>query len=133
MLAKHLVQRLAEDVGRTPPSLSREVLVRLARHPWPGNVRELRNVIERAVVLNRSGRIEARDLFLDDWGESLEPSGLSAGMTIAQAERRLIETTLEAAGGNRTRASEMLGISVRTLRNKLKLFREEESAALVSS
>ncbi len=133
LLARHLVQRLAEDAGRTPPSLSREVLARLARHPWPGNVRELRNVIERAVVLNRSGCIEARDLFLDDWGESLEPSGLSAGMTIAQVERRLIETTLEAAGGNRTRASEMLGISVRTLRNKLKLFREEESAALVSS
>ncbi|MEN6630948.1 MAG: helix-turn-helix domain-containing protein, partial [Candidatus Polarisedimenticolia bacterium] len=53
-------------------------------------------------------------------GEALQP-----GMTIAQMERRLIETTLEAAGGNRTRASEMLGISVRTLRNKLRLFRED--------
>jgi len=133
LLAAHLAEELAIRTGRPAPELSRRAIRRLCEHPWPGNVRELRNVIERAVVLDRSGRIEVSDLFLDEWGDAGDAARLSAGMTIAQAERRLIETTLDAAGGNRTRASAMLGISVRTLRNKLKLFREEEAAASVSS
>lgn len=127
-LAEHLARRIANDLGRPAPRLTPEAFGRLERHAWPGNVRELRNVIERAVVLDRSGSIDAGDLFLDDW-ESPEPAArIKPGMTIAQAERRLIEKTLDAAGGNRTRASEMLGISVRTLRNKLKAYREEEAA-----
>ncbi len=135
VLARHLAEMVAARVGRPAPKLGPAALARLARHPWPGNVRELRNVIERAVVLDRAGEIGPVDLFLDDWcAPEADGEGLRPGMTIAEAERRLIETTLEAAGGNRTRASSMLGISVRTLRNKLKLFREEAaSAELVST
>ena len=126
LLARHIADEVAERLGRPAPRISDAAIARLCAHPWPGNVRELRNVMERAVVLDRVGTIVPADLFLDEWaaapqsGEALQP-----GMTIAQMERRLIETTLEAAGGNRTRASEMLGISVRTLRNKLRLFRED--------
>ncbi|MEN6524904.1 MAG: helix-turn-helix domain-containing protein, partial [Candidatus Polarisedimenticolia bacterium] len=126
LLARHIASEVAERLGRPAPQISDAAIARLCAHPWPGNVRELRNVMERAVVLDRVGTIVPADLFLDEWaaapqtGEALQP-----GMTIAQMERRLIETTLEAAGGNRTRASEMLGISVRTLRNKLRLFRED--------
>lgn len=131
-LSRYLARQIAERLDRPVPRLEREAIARLERHGWPGNVRELRNVIERAVVLDRTGAIAAEDLFLEDWNESEEVSRLKPGMTIAQAERRLIETTLDAAGGNRTRASEMLGISVRTLRNKLRTYREEESAHHVS-
>ncbi len=125
LLARHLVEEIARRLGRPAPRLTREALWRLARHPWPGNVRELRNVLERAVILDREGRIDAGDLFLDPWDAGSRDAELAPGMTIAEAERRLIQRTLEAAGGNRTRASAMLGISVRTLRNKLRAFREQ--------
>lgn len=131
-LAAHLARRIAERLGRPAPKLSRDAMARLERHAWPGNVRELRNVIERAVVLDRTGIIAAEDLFLDEWEAPAQDSRLQAGMTIAQAERRLIEKTLDAAGGNRTKASEMLGISVRTLRNKLRTYREEKAAQQLS-
>lgn len=135
LLAQHIADEVAGRLGRPSPCLSPEAILRLTSHPWPGNVRELRNVVERAVVLDRSGRIEARDLFLDDWSGPQPAEGLFPGLTIAEMERRLIETTLKAAGGNRTRASEMLGISVRTLRNKLALYRGElvEGLEAVSS
>ncbi len=133
LLARHLAADLARRSGRPAPRFTREALDRLRRHPWPGNVRELRNVIERAVVLDRSGEIGEESLLLDDWASAGRDDRLAPGMTIAEAERRLIEATLDAAGGNRTRASEMLGISVRTLRNKLKIFRQEDVAAPSSS
>ncbi len=126
LLAAHLAAKIAATYGRPVPELTAEAVARLRAHAWPGNVRELRNVVERAVVLDRRGRITPEDLFLDEYVGPRPESALLPGMTIAEMERRLIETTLSAAGGNRTRASEMLGISVRTLRNKLKLFREEE-------
>jgi DNA-binding NtrC family response regulator len=129
-LADHLAEKVAAAYGRSAPELTPEAVARLRAHPWPGNVRELRNVIERAVVLDRRGSITPEDLFLDDCVGPRPEAALLPGMTIAEMERRLIETTLDAAGGNRTRASEMLGISVRTLRNKLKLFREEAAAEL---
>lgn len=124
LLATHLARQVAERLGRPSISFEPAALAQLAAADWPGNVRELRNVIERAVVLDRDGCVGVGALFLD---EPALPSldTLRPGMTIAAAERRLIERTLEAAGGNRTRASEMLGISVRTLRNKLRLFRQE--------
>ncbi len=125
LLARHLVREIARRLGRPAPRLTREALWRLSRHPWPGNVRELRNVLERAVILDREGRIDAGDLFLEPWDAGARDAELAPGMTIAEMERRLIQRTLEAAGGNRTKASAMLGISVRTLRNKLRAFREE--------
>jgi DNA-binding NtrC family response regulator len=96
---------------------------------WPGNVRELRNTIERAVVLGGEGLLEARHL-PPGFGKSVEKVVESSvrenairieiGSTIDQAEQLLIMRTLESHGNNKTRAAETLGISLKTLHNKLK-------------
>jgi DNA-binding NtrC family response regulator len=99
-------------------------------YDWPGNVRELRNVMERATILARGELVEAQHL--PRFGapskpqESASPAGvtIAPGMTVDEAERRLITATLEAAGGNKTRAAEMLGISLKTLHNKLNRMKE---------
>ncbi len=98
-------------------------------YDWPGNVRELRNVIERATILARGEMIEAQHL--PRFGaptrtQESTPSGvtITPGMTVDEAERRLILATLEAAAGNKTRAAEMLGISLKTLHNKLNRMKE---------
>ncbi len=100
----------------------------LHRYAWPGNIRELRNVIERAVILSEEDFIEADHLPGDLSGPpppSLQSAGLSAGMTVDEAERKLIELTLAHTHDNKTRAAEILGVTVKTLHNKLKRFRRE--------
>jgi DNA-binding NtrC family response regulator len=100
---------------------------RLEAYAWPGNVRELRNVIERAVILAKGDFIETRHLPpLASERRAATPSAagggdltLTPGMTVDEAEQKLILATLDAAGGNKTRAAEMLGISLKTLHNKL--------------
>jgi DNA-binding NtrC family response regulator len=98
----------------------------LERHHWPGNVRELRNVIERATIVARGTYIDVADLPV--FGAAPAPAAtpgaasfttLSPGLTVDEAERRLIELTLDHTGNNKTRAAEMLGISLKTLHNKL--------------
>ena len=99
----------------------------LERHTWPGNVRELRNVIERATIVAKSDHIEPADLPPLAASASspaggpggASGAGLTPGTTVDQAERRLIEVTLEHTNGNKTRAAELLGISLKTLHNKL--------------
>ena len=98
---------------------------RLDAHAWPGNIRELRNVIERAVILARGDFIEPTHLP----PELLKPAAAAAdtltpGMRVDDAERRLIELTLEHTGNNKTRAAAILGISVKTLHNKLNRFKQ---------
>ncbi len=109
-------------LGGAERSLSEPALKRLSAHAWPGNVRELKNVIECALTLSSSQQIQEQDLFLDG-PESR--SGSSAPRTVAEAEQSLILSTLEQTNGNRTRAAEQLGISIRTLRNKLGQYRSE--------
>ena len=96
---------------------------------WPGNVRELRNILERAVILASAGEISVGHLPRDFAGrpESPPPASahgdsfvLQAGVTVDAAERALIELTLRHTGGNRSKAAEALGISIKTLFNKLK-------------
>ena len=105
----------------------------LQRYTWPGNIRELRNVIERAVILTRGELIEIDRLPPDLVHSPLPPSrdtrALTAGMRVEEAERRLIELTLEHTGNNKTRAAEMLGISVKTLHNKLNRFKASGHAS----
>jgi DNA-binding NtrC family response regulator len=101
----------------------------LEGHSWPGNIRELRNVIERATILADGEFIEPRHLPADLIAAetaSLPTLSLSPGTTVEEAERRLILMTLEHTRNNKTRAAEILGISLKTLHNKLNKLRIEE-------
>ena len=97
--------------------LSAAALEALMRHDWPGNVRELRNTIERLVVSSRGGVIEAADL--SDVDTTSQPRVADAAFanltTLDDLERRYLLHVLDATGGNRTRAAEILGIDRRTL------------------
>src|SRR5271165_202404 len=105
-----------------------EMLARLLTYDWPGNVRELRNTIERAVILCGEGHLSARDLPPGFGSRNTlttpEPSPnavqVEVGTTVDEAERRLILKTLESTLNNKTRAAEILGISLKTMHNKLK-------------
>jgi DNA-binding NtrC family response regulator len=108
--------------------LSEEALRKLVRHSWPGNVRELENTVQRAAALCSGSVIQPEDLLLNKEECAPAPNpksvdlGLSGGVTMREMERQLICRTLEDTGGNRTRAAKCLGISLRTLRNKLNEF-----------
>jgi len=117
-LAAHFAGQYA-PAGRTP-RLTAEFLARLEQHSWPGNVRELANLMRRAVAL--SGSEIGADVLEPCELPAARATGerLQAGLSLQQAERRLLEVTLEATGGNRSRAATMLGVSLRTVRNKIR-------------
>ncbi|MGD9548741.1 MAG: helix-turn-helix domain-containing protein, partial [Candidatus Krumholzibacteriia bacterium] len=92
---------------------------------WPGHVRQLQNVIARAVILGAGDLLDESLLGLADEIDATEkPRGISGDMTLKDMERELILRKLETTRGNRTQAAHELGISVRTLRNKLNLYTE---------
>ena len=107
--------------NRTVAAVDERAMRILERYSWPGNVRELRNVMERATIVAEGRFIEAKDLpTLVDTGHSGQPgAGLHAGTTVEEAERQLIQLTLQHTNDNKTRAAELLGISLKTLHNKL--------------
>jgi DNA-binding NtrC family response regulator len=104
----------------------------LHAYSWPGNVRELRNIIERATIVAEGRFIEVGDLpplAGGERGAPAAPAGLTPGTTVAEVERQLIFLTLQHTGGNKTRAAEMLGISLKTLHNKLNRLADEDKGA----
>ena len=110
-----------------PIRLTAEFLGVLERHSWPGNVRELANCLRRVVALTAGPEIDAEALECAEWAEemppaSLEMPGLRPGVSLGEMERKLVEITLEATGGNRSRAAELLGVSLRTVRNKVRSY-----------
>jgi len=128
LLARHFLEELDGDAD-PHTELSAEALEALAAYPWPGNVRELKNVVRSAHIL-ADGEIGVTDLPAEITGGKVEvPSGgrvqLSPGTPLAEAERQLIFATLEDCDGNRTRAAKKLGISVKTLYNRLKAYEEQ--------
>jgi len=128
-LAGHFVGKYNNENGFQVEGFTPEALQRVKQHAWPGNVRELENVIQRAVVFAKSGDIRPEDLRLEApvLGNTPREVGLFAGMTVAEAEKLLIVKTLEACGENRTKAADMLNISIRTLRNKLNEYKLKET------
>ncbi len=128
-MVEAMVSEMNEKHGRKVSGVSAAMLERLQAHSWPGNARELRNTIERAVVLCQDGApLDAAHL-PQGFGKVQELGGLTlngnsitvrVGATVDEAERLLILRTLEAAGQNKTRAAEILGVSLKTLHNKLK-------------
>lgn len=132
LLARHFARRFAAADGMPQRPIGAEAMALLRRYAWPCNIRELEDLVHRAVLLARGEEIAPQDLVLADGSripqvaaadDRLEIEGL-VGHTVEEVERELILQTLERCHGNRTSASNILGISVRTMRNKLKTFIE---------
>ncbi|HUY82706.1 MAG TPA: sigma-54 dependent transcriptional regulator [Acidobacteriaceae bacterium] len=128
-IIESMIQDMNQKHGRQITGVSNEMLQRLMANDWPGNVRELRNTIERAVVLGGAGLLEVHHLptglgkTAEKQSEPAVPENaihIEIGSTIDDAERKLILKTLESHRNNKTRAAETLGISLKTLHNKLK-------------
>ena len=126
-LMDHFIQLYSQEYGRPIQGYGNGVLKQFQAYTWPGNVRELENVIQRAVILADGKELSTKHFQLSGPGSPEQQSGgITAGMTVAAMEKELIMTTLEHCDQNRTKAAELLGISVRTLRNKLKEYSEAE-------
>jgi len=125
-IARHFLQRFAAETGRRIRGFTPEALEAMRAYNWPGNIRELRNCVERAVVLSQGEWIDVADMPLSHLappGDSgRQPLGRSAAFvptTIEEMERRHVMATLEAVGGNKTKAAALLGIERSTLDRKL--------------
>jgi two-component system response regulator AtoC len=120
-LAEHFIRRFCLENHKPLKTLTPRAAEKLQAYPWPGNVRELANIIERTVVLDFDACIDADHLYLQTL-----PSvkGGHPPLSLHEVEKRHILETLRAIGDNRTKAAELLGISVRTLRNKLQEYAE---------
>ena len=121
ILAEHFLRKYNLENNRSIEGISQKVYEMFLEYAWPGNVRELENYIERAVVTSKTKILAPGDFPKEiAFGRAdFAPGAIGVGCSIHEAEKRLIMKTLEAQGGNRTKAAEILGISTRTLRNKL--------------
>ena len=133
-LAKGLLEDMNQKHGRKVSDVSEAVLNLFQSYSWPGNVRELRNTLERAVIVCESGLVETKHL-PPGFGQTVkvvanDPDAvhLGVGTTVEEAEKLLILKTLQATNNNKTRAAEILGISLKTLHNKLKEYGRPQEA-----
>lgn len=125
-LSRYFLENACTEYQVPMKSFSSEALQKLLSWKWPGNVRELKNTVERSALLAKSEIIAMTDILIENFEAEIAPvSELKAGMTVSQAEKLLIIKTLEFTQQNRTKAATMLGISIRTLRNKLHEYRLE--------
>jgi DNA-binding NtrC family response regulator len=135
LLVEHFIEKYCRLNNRDLVKISDAALARLVHHDWRGNIRELENTIERAILISNGTRLLPEHLFLDpaDSANYSQPTlSIKSGMTVREMEKQLITQTLQEVRDNRTRAAELLGISIRTLRNKLKEYKlelEEQTAA----
>jgi transcriptional regulator with PAS, ATPase and Fis domain len=109
------------------PRFTQRALKQMVDYSWPGNVRELENTVERALLISDGPQIEPEHLLLDSdlKGPAISEKSNLVGMTVREMEQRLIGQTLKHVNDNRTNAAQMLGISIRTLRNKLREYRDD--------
>ena len=126
-LVQLLISEMSTKHNRKVGAVSEAVMNMFTNYTWPGNVRELRNTIERAVIVCDSGVIETKHLppgfghaILRTSAHDPDAIRLGVGTTVGEAEKMLILKTLESTSNNKTKAAEILGISLKTLHNKLK-------------
>ncbi len=139
-LVAALLRELNTRHNRSVSLVSEPVMQLFRNYAWPGNVRELRNTLERAVIVCEGGSIEARHL-PPGFGQvaprapvqEANAVRLGVGTTVGEAERLLILKTLEATNNNKTRAAEILGISLKTLHNKLKEYAAAQNSIAVDA
>jgi DNA-binding NtrC family response regulator len=135
LLAEHILRDINSKHGKNVRGVGAEVLDIFMGYTWPGNIRELRNVLERSAIMSEKDLI-SRSSLPGEFGKmpSKSPSDLSSikfpvGTTVDAMERELILQTLQATGNNKTRAAELLGVSLKTLHNKLKEYGSERAEA----
>jgi DNA-binding NtrC family response regulator len=132
LLVTHFLEKFCELNQRKMLKISEAALNRLTQKHWKGNIRELENTIERAVLISNGPELLPEHLFLEPVEPDNSPSrtavAIQAGMTVKEMEKQLITQTLHEVDDNRTRAAELLGISIRTLRNKLNEYKQELEA-----
>ncbi|MFM7034055.1 MAG: sigma 54-interacting transcriptional regulator [Planctomycetia bacterium] len=126
LLARHFLDRFVAETGRRVDGFTTEAIEAMQGHHWPGNIRELRNCIERAVVLAQGPRIDAADLALTHLASPGDTGRVPVSrvpaftpQSLDEMERKHVLATLEAVGGNKTKASAILGIERSTLDRKL--------------
>ena len=122
LLTRHFLRKYSLQYGKPEVSASGEVFRWLREQPWRGNVRELKNVVERAVLTSSASVLSLKDFSQKEEGASLRVAGTSP-FSLREMEREMIFKALNSANGNRTQAAKMLGISIRTLRNKLQEYK----------
>jgi DNA-binding NtrC family response regulator len=123
LLARVLLDSLAQDIGRPAPGLASGAIAALARYQWPGNIRELRNVLERAALLTDGPELQAEDLRFESGFSPPAPAEAAAdGLTLKELERRHIEQVLRQEQGKVESAARRLGIPRSSLYQKLKQF-----------
>jgi Nif-specific regulatory protein len=126
MLAAHFLKRFAAEAGRRVRGFTPEAIAAMQAYHWPGNIRELRNTIERAVVLSQDEWIDAHELSLSQLSSAGDTGRIPAGRpapftptSLEEVERKHVLATLEAVGGNKTKAAAILGIERSTLDRKM--------------
>ncbi len=129
-LVDHFIHLYNGKFKRNIQGISHTAAAALMSHAWPGNVRELRNVVERAMVLEESERIQSSSLYIDSNSGGPSRSSMAQAeepeapfqASLAEAEKNLVSKALQKASGNQTRAAVILGITRDTLRYKMKKF-----------
>jgi DNA-binding NtrC family response regulator len=125
LLIEHFIRKHSRGSSQPLPHMSQETIQHFLQYDWPGNVRELENMVERWLVLYQGGFLSTNYLFLNEGQAALPPAAVGKrSMSVREMERALIMETLQATNGNRTQAAKILGISLRTLRNKLREYRD---------
>jgi DNA-binding NtrC family response regulator len=126
LLAAHFLARSAAENDRSITGFTAAAMERLLACSWPGNVRQLANAVERAVVVCRGSEIDVGDLPVEVTDGAQRAAPVVPGASMAEVERHAILSTLAHVEGSTTRAARILGISVRTIQNRLRQYRREE-------
>ena len=126
LLARYFSGRICARMGKDVKEMSPEVMEALEEYSWPGNVRELKNTMERVIALARGAPVSPNDLFINARSRPPRYISLRIGTSLQEAERELIIRTLEEVGGSKQKTAEILGITSKTIRNKLNQYKHRE-------
>jgi len=129
ILIDHFLGDFARQTGKESLSVSQEAIEALKAYNWPGNVRELENLVKRAVMFCNANVLSTSDFFPNSSSDQqlMEPPWSVASTTLHEAEKYLIMNTLKQVNGNKTRAAQILGVTPRTIRNKLRQYLQAQS------